>query len=73
MNGKFEGIKKLALPKKPMTFKQTNLIKYPHYMEYDEREKWGIEHKLLKENPERKPSKFYNRWAKDIEVGEYTN
>jgi hypothetical protein len=74
MNGKFEGIKKLPLPKKdPLTFKQTNLIKYPHYMEYDEREKWGVEHRLLQQDENRKPSKFYNRWAKDIEVGDYNN
>lgn len=70
MNGEFTSNHKLELPKNAMTFKQTNLIKYPHYMIYDEREKWGIEHRLLLQNPERKPSKFYERWAKDIQVGD---
>ena len=56
-----------------MTFKQTNLIKYPHYMVYEDREKWGIEHRMLLQNPERKPSKFYVRWAKDVQVGDELN
>lgn len=70
MNGEFSSNHKLDLPKNAMTFKQTNLIKYPHYMIYEEREKWGIEHRLLLQTPEKKPSKFYMRWAKDIQVGD---
>lgn len=68
-NGEFETSLKLEVPKNAMTFKQTNLIKYPHYMIYEEREKWGVEHRLLLQNPGRKPSKFYERWAKDVVVG----
>lgn len=70
LNGDFYKILKLEVPKNAMTFKQTNLIKYPHYMVYEEREKWGIEHRMLLQNPERKPSKFYVRWAKDVQVGD---
>ena len=70
LNGVFYKSLKLEVPKNAITFKQTNLIKYPHYMVYEEREKWGVEHRLLLQNPERKPSKFYVRWAKDVQVGD---
>ena len=70
LNGTFTKSEKLEVPKNAMTFRQTNLIKYPHYMTYEEREKWGIEHRMLLQNPERKPSKFYVRWAKDVQVGD---
>ena len=70
LNGEFSSQEKLELPKSPMTFKKTNLIKYPHYMVYEEREKWGIEHRMLLANPDKKPSKFYIRWSKDVQVGD---
>jgi len=60
--------------KKAINAKKTNLIKYPHYMTEDERFKWGTEHRLLhttiKSGKERKPSKFYLRWFKDVKVGD---
>lgn len=68
-NGKYSGKDELPVPtNNPLTFMETNLIKYPHYLTYEEREKWGIEHRLLLDNPEKQPSKFYNRWAKEITV-----
>lgn len=72
MNGELEKTIKKELPseKKRFDFLNTNLIKYPHYMTYEEREKWGVEHRLLLNNPERQPSKFYQRWEKDVTVGE---
>lgn len=70
LNGEFYKTLKLEVPKNAITFKQTNLIKYPHYMTYEEREKWGIEHRLLLQNVDKKPSKFYVRWAKDVQVGD---
>lgn len=69
-HGAYTRTEKLEVPKNGMTFKQTNLIKYPHYMIQEEREKWGIEHRLLFNDPKKKPSKFYMRWAKDIQVGD---
>lgn len=60
---------KLEIPKKnPITQKNTNLIKYPHYMTYDERFKWGVEHRLLFSDSEKKATKFYKRWVKDVTV-----
>lgn len=71
-NGTFlKGVKKeLPAGKKMFNFSNTNLIKYPHYMIYEEREKWGVEHKLLMNNPEKKPTKFYQRWLPDITLPE---
>jgi hypothetical protein len=70
LNGTLKETLKLEIPKNAITFKQTNLIKYPHYMLYEEREKWGVEHRLLLSNPDKQPSKFYLRWSKDITVGD---
>jgi len=56
--------------KEAIDFTKTNLIKYPPYMHEDERFKWGIEHRVLFNNPEKKPSKFYLRWVKDVKVGD---
>lgn len=69
-NGTLDRIEKLPIPEKPITFKQTNLIKYPHYMIQEEREKWGFEHRVLLNDPTKKPTKFYLRWAKDVVVGD---
>lgn len=67
--GEFWKSFKLDIPKKnPITQKNTNLIKYPHYMTYDERFKWGVEHRMLLNNPEKSPTKFYKRWIKDVIV-----
>lgn len=60
----------LKVPENAIGFKKTNLIKYPHYMTYEEREKWGIEHRALLNNPEKKKSKFYLRWEKDIKLSD---
>lgn len=68
-NGEYEGKLVSEVPKKnPLSFMETNLIKYPHYLNYDEREKWGTEHRLLLNDKERKPTKFYQRWAAEITV-----
>lgn len=68
--GEYGGAKRIKLPNKAYNISKTNLIKYPHYMIHDEREKWGIEHRLLLLNEDKKPSKFYMRWYKDITVGD---
>jgi hypothetical protein len=61
---------KIAIPDVlPMTFKKTNLIKYPHYMTEGERLKWGIQHRELLNDPKKSKTKFYARWEKDVTVG----
>lgn len=68
-NGEYSGRIVSEVPNKnALSFMETNLIKYPHYLNYDEREKWGIEHRMLLNDPNKKPSKFYLRWAPEIEV-----
>jgi len=69
VNGEFKETLRMTLPKKAMTFRKTNLIKYPKYMLHDERVKWGLEHRTLLLKTEQKPSRFYIRWMRDIEVG----
>lgn len=68
--GEQGGKYKVKVPEKnPIKFSKTNLIKFPHYMLDDERFKWGIEHRALLSNKDKKPSKFYMRWQPDITVG----
>lgn len=67
--GEYHKTYKLEVPKKdPIGQKNTNLIKYPHYMVHEERFKWGNEHRILLNNPDKKPTKFYVRWIKDVIV-----
>ena len=69
--GEFKKSLNIGIPaKKAMDYTKTNLIKYPHYMTEDERFKWGIEHRLLFNDPEKVMSKFYKRWVKDVKVGD---
>lgn len=56
--------------KKALKLTKTNLIKFPPYMEEDERLKWGFEHRILFNDKNKKPSKFYMRWSKDVIVGD---
>lgn len=69
--GEHKGSVRATIPeKKPMKLAKTNLMKFPHYMNEEERLKYGQEHRLLFNNPEKKPSKFYMRWFKDVTVGD---
>lgn len=68
--GEFKQSIKVKVPEKAISAKKTNLIKYPSYMNEEERFKWGTEHRLLFNNPAKKPSKFYMRWVKDVQVGD---
>jgi hypothetical protein len=69
--GEYKGKNELVIPsKKAITFGKTNLMKFPMYMNEEERLKWGTEHRTLFQNPDKKPSKFYLRWYKDIKVGD---
>lgn len=58
----------VRLPDKPReTFKKTGLIKFPHYMTPEERDKFRIELRALSLKPDRLPSKFFNRWLPYVE------
>jgi len=68
LNGQFHKSFKVSVPEKPKeVFKKTTMTKFPHYMIEEEREKFRFELRQLEADPERKPSKFFNRWVEFVE------
>lgn len=68
LDGEFKTIKKVPLPEKPReTFKKSGMMKFPHYMTEEEREKFRREFRQYKDSPEKKISKFYLRWEPYVE------
>ena len=68
LNGEYEGVHKIPLPEKPKeVFKKTTMQKFPEFMVEDERTKYQIELRSYQLNPEKKISKFFNRWMKYVE------
>jgi len=58
---------KAVLPKKnALSFNNTEMTKFPKYMTEEERLKFSTEMRQLSYNKEKLPSKFFNRWYKDI-------
>lgn len=62
--------KKPWSPKNKVSFKNTDMIKFPSYMIQEEKDKFIVERDLLRRFEDRKPSKFFLRWAKDVEFKE---
>ena len=52
--------------KKALTFSSVGFTKYPAYMLEEERLKFSTEIRQLLNNPEKKPSKFWMRWFRDV-------
>lgn len=52
--------------KKALSFSNVGFTKYPPYMLEEERLKFSTEIRQLLNNPEKKPSKFFVRWYKDV-------
>lgn len=68
LNGEFQKSYKVPIPSKPKeVFKKTSMTKFPHYMIEEEREKFRLELRQLEAQPNRKPSKFLNRWMPFVE------
>lgn len=68
LNGEFHKSYKIPIPEKPKeVFKKTNMTKFPHYMIEEEREKFRFELRQLEADPDRKPSRFFNRWREYVE------
>lgn len=55
-----------TLGKKTISFSQAEFTKFPKYQLEEERLKFSTEMRQLMSNPEKKPSKFFLRWAPDI-------
>lgn len=51
---------------KALSFSKVGFTKYPVYMTEEERFKFSLEIRQLLNNPEKKPSKFFMRWLKDV-------
>jgi hypothetical protein len=59
---------KLPWSEKPgINFKKIAFIKFPHYMTQDERDKYSLESRKMRLNPELKPTKFYLRWKPAVD------
>lgn len=52
--------------KKSVSFSQVGFTKYPAYMREDERLKFSVEIRQLLNTPDKKPSKFFMRWVRDV-------
>lgn len=52
--------------KKALSFANFEMSKMPHYMTEDERLKWSAEMRSLMLSKDKKPSKFFLRWAPEI-------
>lgn len=53
--------------KQKLSFKNTEMIKFPPYMIQEEKDKFRVELDFLKRFEDKKPSKFFIRWSKDVE------
>lgn len=73
LNKRFLYSMRMDIPKSTTGVKKkpVNLIKYPDWMTYEERQKWGKEHRKLLADRELKPSKFYSTYNQDIIVEGY--
>lgn len=54
--------------KKVLSFSKAEFTKMPRYMLEEERIKFSSEMRQLQLNPEKQPSKFFLRWATDVQV-----
>lgn len=61
-----------TLGKNKLSFSAVEFTKFPKYQLEEERLKWSAEMRALLANPEKKPSKFFIRWAPDILLPETT-
>lgn len=52
--------------KTSLSFSTVEFTKFPKYMQEDERLKFSTEQRQLLLNPEKKPSKFFLRWYRDV-------
>ena len=59
---------RIALGKSAITPNQVEFTKMPPYMQEAERIKFSAEQRALFLNPEKVPSKFFIRWAGEVQV-----
>lgn len=59
---------KIKEAKKTLSFSSVEFTKLPAYQTEEERLKFSFEQRQLMLNPDKKPSKFFLRWANDVEI-----
>ena len=59
---------KIKESKKTLSFSTVEFTKLPAYQTEEERLKFSFEQRQLILNPDKKPSKFFLRWAPDVEI-----
>jgi hypothetical protein len=57
---------RIEIGKKSLSFNTVEFTKFPKYMQEQERLKFSFEQRQLLLNPDKKPSKFFLRWYKDV-------
>jgi len=68
LHGEFHKSYKIPLPDKPReTFKKSGMMKFPHFMVENERDKFRFEIRQYQNNPEKEFSKFFNRWREHVD------
>lgn len=71
LEGKFKKSHKIPVASKPkFTFDHTEMMKFPDFMNDEEREKFRIEHRIYKAHTAQPLSKFYLRWAPYVQIPE---
>lgn len=63
-----KSILRIEKGKKVLSFSKAEFTKMPRYMLEEERLKFSTEMRQLQLNPEKQPSKFFLRWASDVQV-----
>jgi len=68
LNGQFKKAYKVPIPEKPKeVFKKTTMVKFPHYMTEEERERFRFELRRYEIDPDTNLSKFFIRWKPYVE------
>lgn len=74
LHGDMESIEMPWKSANKVTFRKTEMVKFPHYMIAEEREKFRVElykaRKLFSEEKPHKFSKFFRRWYTDVDFRE---
>jgi hypothetical protein len=71
LHGKFHEFSKEWKAVNKLTFRKTDMVKFPHYMVMEERERFRVElYKARKDPDNHKFSKFFKRWYMDVDFRE---
>lgn len=58
----------IPIPEKQYIFKKLPILRFPKFMNEEDRKTFRLEHRLILNDPTRELSKFYQRWYKDVQI-----